>query len=162
MTRTSSRMTEERAALTTEAVTYNYEEPNMLDIPDEVRDRFSSQGLALRWIRVLLKGADDYTNIGKRVQEGWEFVQFEEVPEMAMSSFVREEGRYSGAVCRGDLALAKMPVGKAVARKEFYEARSAEMMDAVNMQLENASDSKMPIRNTSKSNVTRGRTPVFD
>lgn len=156
-----SREATEREATTRAEENYNFEEPNMLDIPTAVTDKFSQQGMSLRWIRVTLKGSDDYNNIGKRMQDGWEFVQAEEVPEMVHSSYVREEGRYSGAVCRGDLALAKMPTAKAVSRKEFYEKRSDEMMDAVNRQLENASDSRMPIRNSSKSSVTKGRSPVF-
>ena len=129
--------------------------------PESVRDRFSANGLTLRWIRVLLKGEDDYTNVGKRMQDGWEWVELDEVPEMALSSYVKEGGRYSGSVCRGDLALAKMPLAKANARKEFYENRSSEMMDAVDRQLQSSSDSKMPIRNRSKSQVSTGKTPSF-
>ena len=35
------------------------------------------------------------------------------------------------------------------------------MVDAVNQQLMGQSDSRMPIRNSSKTNVTKGRTPNF-
>ena len=155
-----SREAEERTNNTREEE-YTFEEPDMLAIPESVRDRFSANGLTLRWIRVLLKGEDDYTNVGKRMQDGWEWVELDEVPEMALSSYVKEGGRYSGSVCRGDLALAKMPLAKANARKEFYENRSSEMMDAVDRQLQNSSDSKMPIRNRSKSQVSTGKTPSF-
>ena len=112
-----------------------FEEPNWLDIPDTVRHRFKS--------------------------EGWELVDQSEVPEMIQSSVVREEGRYSGAVCRGDLALAKMPTDLAESRQEFYENRSREAVDAVNAQLMRTSDSRMPISNSSRTNVTRGRTASF-
>tara|TARA_R110000744_G_scaffold46911_3_gene103508 strand:- start:4322 stop:4825 length:504 start_codon:yes stop_codon:yes gene_type:complete len=156
-----SREATERETTTRQEEEYNFEEPNMLDIPATIRDRFAQQGMSLRWIRVVIKGEDDYNNIGKRMQDGWEFVQAEEVPEMVHSSYVREEGRYSGAVCRGDLALAKMPTAKAVSRKEFYEKKSDDMMMAVNSQLENSSDSRMPIRNSSKSSVMKGRSPTF-
>jgi len=74
---------------------------------------------------------------------------------------VRDEGRYTGAVCRGDLALAKMPLQKAENRQRFYENKSSEMVDAVNQQLMSQSDSRMPIRNSSKSQVTKGKTPKF-
>ncbi len=63
--------------------------------------------MSLRWIRMTIKGNDDIQNISKRQAEGWEIVQSEEVPEMTHSSVVREEGRYSGAVCVEDLALAR-------------------------------------------------------
>jgi hypothetical protein len=138
-----------------------YREPNLLDIPEPVQLRFANEGMALRWIRINLRGKDDYQNVGKRLQEGWQFVELAEVPEMQHTSFVRDEGRYSGSVCRGDLALAKMPMQKANNRQRFYENQSKEMVDAVNQQLMNQNDGRMPIRNNSKTQVTRGKTPTF-
>jgi len=80
---------------------------------------------------------------------------------MMHSSFVRETGRYTGAVCRGDLALAKMPTDLAESRQEFYENKSREAVQAVNMQLMNSSDSRMPISNSSRSKITTGRRASF-
>lgn len=116
--------------------------------------------MSLRWIRMTIKGNDDIQNISKRQAEGWEIVQSEEVPEMTHSSVVREEGRYSGAVCRGDLALAKMPTDLAESRQEFYEQKSRDAVGAVNAQLMRNSDSRMPISNSSRSRVTTGGNPL--
>lgn len=138
-----------------------YEEPNALEIPDSVYRRFENEGMGLRWIRITLRNQDDYQNVGKKQSEGWTFVDPEEVPELSMSSIVQEGGRYAGTVCRGDLALAKMPLGKLAARKRYYETKSKELIDAVNSQLEGASDSRMPITNNNRSSVTRGRRPSF-
>ena len=80
---------------------------------------------------------------------------------MGITSLVREEGRYLGAVCRGDVALAKKPTVKVKARQKFYENKASDMMDAVNAQLMKSSDSRMPISNTSKSVTTRGRHRLF-
>jgi hypothetical protein len=140
---------------------YVYEEPDALHISDAITTRFHDNGLVLRWLRITLSGQDDYQNIGKHMSEGWEFVLPEEVPEMATSSLVREEGRYKGTVSRGDVALAKLPTYKADARTEYFRLKSQNLMAAVNSQLENASDSKMPITNSSKSSVIRGRQPSF-
>ena len=140
-----------RERKTREETEWTYEEPNALDIPDQVMNRMANEGMSLRWMRIHLKGVDDYQNVGKKMAEGWTWVTPEEVPEMAISSVVQENGRYSGTVCRGDLALAKMPTGKLEARKR----------NAVNAQLENSSDSRMPISNNSRSTVTRGRRPNF-
>ena len=126
-----------------------------------VQARFDNEEMSLRWIRISVKGVDDIMNVGKKQQEGWIFVTPDEVPEMAITSFVREEGRYLGAVCRGDLALAKKPTVKVKARQKFYENKANEQMDAVNAQLMKNSDSRMPISNTSKSVTTRGRQPSF-
>jgi hypothetical protein len=134
-----------------------FEEQDWLSIPASVKARFENEGMTLRWIRISLKGNDDYQNIGKRLAEGWTFVTLEEVPEMIHTSFVREEGRYSGAICRGDLALAKMTKARAKSRKEFYENKSREMVDAVNAQLMRESNSAMPISNASRTRVSRGK-----
>ena len=140
---------------------WTFEEPNALTIPDSVQARFANDGMSLRWIRISIRGQEDIQNVGKKLQLGWTFVTPDEVPEMALTSFVRDEGRYQGAVCRGDLALAKMPTGKYQARARYFQNKSQQLMQAVNSQLDNASDSRMPISNNSKSSVTRGRVPTF-
>lgn len=160
-TRTTARNAQTRETETREEIEWTYEEPNALEIPKPVQNRFESEGMSLRWIRINLKDADDYQNVGKKLAEGWTFVLPEEVPEMATSSIVQETGRYTGTVCRGDLALAKMPAGKYQARSRYFQDKSQQLMNAVNSQLENSSDSRMPISNNSKSSVTRGRVPSF-
>jgi hypothetical protein len=60
------------------------------------------------------------------------------------------------------LALAKMTKARAQSRKEFYENKSREMIDAVNAQLMRESNSAMPISNSSRTKVTRGRAASFD
>jgi hypothetical protein len=162
MTRNETRSNTTREAKSRESEEeYVFEEPDALTIPDSVEARFNSEDMSLRWIRISVKGQDDIMNVGKQQQEGWVFVSPDEVPEMAITSFVREEGRYLGAVCRGDLALAKKPTAKVRARQKFYEKKANDMMDAVNAQLMKGSDSRMPISNTSKSVTTRGRQPTF-
>ena len=160
MTRNESRIEQLREQNTREEE-WTFEEPNALTIPENVQARFDNEGMALRWIRYSLQGKDDITNVGKKLQAGWVFVSPEEVPEMALTSFVRDEGRYQGAVCRGDVALVKMPAGKVTARRKFYENKANDQMDAVNAQLMKSSDSRMPITNSSRSVTTRGRQPSF-
>lgn len=160
MTRNETRSSQLRENNTQEEE-WTFEEPNALSIPDHVQARFDSEGMALRWIRISIKGTDDISNVGKKLQEGWVFVTPDEVPEMSITSFVREDGRYQGTVCRGDLALAKMPAGKVSAKRKFYENKADNMMQAVNAQLMNSSDSRMPISNNSKTTVTKGRRPDF-
>ena len=160
MTRNQLRSNETRETETREEE-WTFEEPDALQIPDTVQARFDNEQMSLRWIRISVRGQDDITNVGKRQQEGWVFVTPDEVPEMGVTSFVREDGRYQGTVCRGDLALAKMPSGKVKARQRFYEKKANDQMDAVNAQLMKSSDSRMPISNTSKSVTTKGRQPSF-
>tara|TARA_R110002020_G_C16110921_1_gene759538 strand:+ start:402 stop:908 length:507 start_codon:yes stop_codon:yes gene_type:complete len=145
----------------TREIEYTYEEPDALDIPDVIQQRFDSQDMVLRWIRINNKGADDYMNVGKKLNEGWVFVTPDEVPEMSSSSIVVEGGRYAGVVNRGDLALAKMIRGKHEARTRHFQKKSEDLMNAIDMQLESNNDSRMPISNNSKTQIIKGRQPTF-
>ena len=163
MTREKSRIDTLRETNTREEE-YIFEEPDALSIPNTVQERFQNEGLDLRWIRISIRGQEDIMNVGKREQEGWIFVEPSEVPEMASTSYVRDEGRYLGTVCRGDVALAKKPINQVKARRAFYEKKANDMMDAVNAQLYNNSDARlrnMPVSNSSRSTTMRGRTPNF-
>ncbi len=117
--------------------------------------------MTLRWIRVALNGEVDYKNVGKRQREGWTFVSPEEVPELASSSIVREDGRYKGVVSNGDVALAKMPIEKSEARRNHQLKKHKMQEDSLDARLRAESDSRMPITNSSKSTVTKGREPRF-
>ena len=161
MARTESRSSQERESQTREETTYTFEEEDYLAIPEEVTDRFKNQGMVLRWVRIQIRGVDDYQNVGKRQRDGWVFVTPDEVPELGASSTVMERGRYAGTVVRGDVALAKMPEDRAIARREYFVKKADDLMNAVNSQLMNSSDSRMPIFNNSKSTVTKGKSPKF-
>jgi|TARA_R110000782_G_scaffold156643_2_gene248838 hypothetical protein len=158
MSKTNSRAVNTRE---TESKEYTYQEPNYLDVPTAVTNRFVTEDMVLRWVRISLKGEDDYKNVGNKMTQGWVFVTPEEVPEMLHSATVLDTGRYTNCVVRGDVALAKMPRGKAVARNDYYEAKANDLMEAVNQQLMSASNSKMPISNNSTSTVTKGRMAQF-
>ena len=161
MTRVNTRSSQTRETNERAQTEYVFEEPSQTQIPNGVEEKFKNSGMTLGWLRIDLKGKEDYQNIGKKQQQGWEFVTPEEVPEMGATSVVRKEGRYAGVVCRGDLALGKIPTFKLDAKKAHYLKKSHEMMDAVNQQLMSQSNSQAPISNTSKSSVTKGRRPSF-
>ena len=158
MSKANSRATSTREL---ESKEYTYQEPNYLDVPDVVTERFTNEDMVLRWVRITLKGEDDYKNVGNKMTQGWVFVTPEEIPEMLHSATVLDTGRYTNCVVRGDVALAKMPRGKAVARNDYYEGKANDLMEAVNQQLMSASNSKMPISNSSTSTVTKGRMAQF-
>lgn len=161
MTRNNIRSSQTRETNERAQKDYVFEEPSLTNIPNAVEEKFKNSGMTLGWLRIDLKGKEDYQNIGKKQQQGWEFVTPEEVPEMGATSIVRKEGRYAGVVCRGDLALGKIPTFKLEAKKAHYLKKSGQMMDAVNQQLMSQSNSQSPISNTSKSSVTKGRRPTF-
>ena len=86
MTRIESRNSQTRENETREETEYVFEEPNATYIPPAVEERFRQQGLSLGWLRILLNGQDDYQEVGKKQQQGWEFITPEEVPEMGATS----------------------------------------------------------------------------
>ena len=161
MTRNTSRTSQTRETNTREETEYVFEEPNEIAIPKDVENRFSAEGMSLKWIRIDLNGNEDYRNVGKHQQEGWEFVSPEEVPELGATSVVRKEGRYAGVVCSGDVALGKIPTKKVIARKKYFKEKADNLMTAVNSQLMSQNNSRMPISNNSKSTVIKGRQPNF-
>ena len=128
---------------------WTYEEPDALDVPNTVLEKFNAQDMDLRWIRINTKGVDDYINVGKKLNEGWVFVTPSEVPEMSTSSIVL------------DLALAKIEKGRHAARTKHFQKKSEDLMTAIDTQLDRSSDSKMPISNNSKSQIIKGRQPSF-
>ena len=144
-----------------EEVEYTFEEQDVLHIPEAVKKRFANENMTLGWVRMTLKGEDDVKHLGKKLQEGWVFVDLAEVPEMSATSFVREEGRYAGVVCRADVGLAKIPTGRYEARSKFYRDKSKAMNEAIEAQLMGSNNSRMPISNNSKSKVVTGRQPNF-
>jgi CBS domain-containing protein len=152
---------ETRQQETREEVEYTFEEQDALHIPEVVINRFANAGMTLGWLRMTLKGKDDVTHIGKKLQEGWQFVDLAEVPEMSATSVVKDDGRYAGVVSRGDVGLAKIPTGKYEARSKYYRDKSKAMNDAINSQLMGSNNSRMPISNNSKSKVITGRQPNF-
>jgi len=157
----NTRSTSNRESNAREEVEYTFEEQDALHIPDAVLQRFTNENMTLGWLRMTLKGKDDVKHIGKKLQEGWVFVDLADVPEMSATSVVKDEGRYAGVVCRGDVGLAKIPTGKYEARSKFYRDKSTAMNQAIEAQLMGSNNSRMPISNNSKSKVVTGRQPNF-
>ena len=133
-----------------------------LHLPSAVSNRIANEGYVLGWIRISLKGNTDYQSIGLKQREGWEFVSEKEAPEMALGFRVASEGSLEGAIIRGDVALAKRPVEIQDAVDTKNRQKTKTMEDAINRRLMESSDSRAPIYNTSKSRVTKGRSPSFD
>ena len=82
MTRINTRSSQLRENNTNEEINYQFEEQDSLHIPDAVTNRFKDEGMTLGWLRITLKGQDDFKYIGKKMQEGWKFVDIKEVPEI--------------------------------------------------------------------------------
>jgi hypothetical protein len=101
--------------------------------------------------------------VGKKINEGWEFVTAKEVPDMTVGyGYSKQEGRFENCIIRGDVALAKIPMDIYTSRKQKGLDRNREMNEAVDQRLMSMQDRRMPISNNSNSRVTVGNKPKFD
>lgn len=140
-----------------------YVPPSSFDIPEEVIEKFEDEGMHLRWIRIILDGQDDYKNVAKRRREGYVPVSITELPShvrdlFETKSFGTATAKYSDITMVGDLALFKVPAGKARARSRYFENLALQNELAQRKQL--GGDSKLnkllPILDESKTVVRTG------
>jgi len=138
-----------------------YIPPNDTELDPYLVDYYKEEGMVLRWIRFKIEGRPDTENLINKQREGWQLVTADELPEGFTNMFeIGHDGRVEGVIVQGDLALGKIPVGKARARKEYYENKAIETERAINLQLQRTSSREMPIINESKSKATTGRKPA--
>ena len=119
------------------------------------------EGYVYRWVRVTLQGKDDVNNISKYKRQMWEFVKPDELTGVSDVPLLNY-GTLEGYVGVGDLALAKLPADVAEARQELVHQKTRDLMQAVNYDLKQNDDRRMPLFNESKSTSARGREARFD
>lgn len=136
-----------------------YTPPSLLDIPEDVRERFLNESYALRWIRVQIKHNADYKQISKRKREGYTFVKAEEVEDLMGHLGLISDA--TGMVRSGDLALAKVHLEDQKARQDYYEDMARRQEQAFMKDLEKQNNRTMPIHNDSRSVTRTGRAAEF-
>jgi|TARA_R110002020_G_scaffold97475_7_gene232449 hypothetical protein len=137
------------------------ETDSWLTIPQALEDTFKEQGFTLGWLRIYLKGEEDYKAVGQKINEGWEFVTADEVPEMTKGYGYSKAGdRFDNCIVRGDVALGKVPTHIFEARQGASVQRNREMNEAIDRRLMSMQDRRMPITNNSSSQTTVGGRPT--
>jgi len=97
--------------------------PSSLDAPRP------KDGYRHRWIRLEIMGQDDTKNISSKLRSGWELVRADEYPGENFSTIT--EGKYTGVIGHGGLALARIPEEVAKARNEYFARRTQESEQAI-------------------------------
>jgi hypothetical protein len=140
-----------------------WKDPNELDIPDSLKERLRSQGYGTRWIRVMIQGQPDPKNVMLRTREGYEFVTKQEAPEWPDAP-TYEYGTHGSLIIIGDLALAKLPLEITKDRNRKMAQKTRDLTDAIARQLQENQvlNRLLPIQNSSKSQVFRGRKADLD
>ena len=124
--------------------------PSSLDAPRP------KDGYRHRWIRLEIMGQDDTKNISSKLRSGWELVRADEYPGENFSTIT--EGKYTGVIGHGGLALARIPEEVAKARNEYFARRTQESEQAIKNDLLKDQHQSMPINSDRQTRVTFGGT----
>lgn len=124
--------------------------PSSLDAPRP------KDGYRHRWIRLEIMGQDDTKNISSKLRSGWELVRADEYPGENYSTIT--EGKYTGVIGHGGLALARIPEEVAKARNEYFARRTQESEQAIKNDLLKDQHPSMPINSERQTRVTFGGT----
>jgi hypothetical protein len=89
-------------------------------------------GYTYRWIRESMLGAEDRSNVSRRIREGWELVKGSDLPpEWAESLPTMDNGRHMGVIYNEGLLLAKMPNETIAERQQYYDGKTQAAKDAL-------------------------------
>jgi len=124
--------------------------PSSLDAPRP------KDGYRHRWIRLEIMGQDDTKNISSKLRSGWELVRADEYPGENFSTIT--EGKYTGVIGHGGLALARIPEEVAKARNEYFARKTQESEQAIKNDLLKDQHPSMPINSERQTRVTFGGT----
>ena len=128
----------------------SWKPPSLLDAPPP------PDGFVHRWIRAEMLGQDDKPNFTKRIREGYEPVRADEYPNFECA--VIDDGKWKGVIGGRGLILARLPVGVAESRKEYFAQKTSQQMTAVDNDLMREQHPSMPISQERSSRVSFGGT----
>ena len=88
-------------------------------------------GYSHRWIRLATSGFDDTSNVSRKLREGWEFVRADTLlSEIGENDYpVLSEGKHSGIIGIGGLALARIPTEILESRAEYFKKITQDRID---------------------------------
>ncbi len=90
-------------------------------------------GYTYRWIRESMLGAEDRSNVSRRMREGWELVRATDLPAEWADTLptMDKDGRHAGVIYNEGLLLAKIPDETVEERNEYYSNKTQEAKDAL-------------------------------
>ena len=144
---------------TRESETREVTERKKVWLPPERLPKYKIEGYHLRWIRRELRGGAEDSNVLSRIRQGFEPVRPEEVGAYDVTTM--EDGRWAGVIISGDLMLMKQPIEMKEQRDAFYHEKTDKAQRAVDAQLEENQNSKMPVSRSVQTSTTVGRPTVF-
>jgi len=88
-------------------------------------------GYTYRWIRESMLGQEDRANVSRRLREGWELVRGTDLPSEWELPTADDQSRHAGIVYNEGLLLAKIPNETVKERREYYQGKSRDAVDAL-------------------------------
>ena len=88
-------------------------------------------GYTYRWIRESMLGQEDRANVSRRIREGWELVRGTDLPSDWELPTADDQSRHAGIVYNEGLLLAKIPNETVEERRDYYQGKSKDAVDAL-------------------------------
>ena len=96
-------------------------------------------GYTYRWIRESMLGQEDRANVSRRLREGWELVRGTDLPSDWELPTADDQSRHAGIVYNEGLLLAKIPTETVNERRDYYQGKSQDAVDALDNTMFNES-----------------------
>ena len=96
-------------------------------------------GYTYRWIRESMLGQEDRANVSRRLREGWELVRGTDLPSDWELPTADDQSRHAGIVYNEGLLLAKIPNETVEERRDYYQGKSKDAVDALDNSMFNDS-----------------------
>lgn len=111
-------------------------------------------GMRQRWIRVGSLGADDPINVARKMREGWKPRPADSIPaDFQLPSI--SHGQWAGCIGVEGMVLMEMPERLAAKRDSHFRAKTDNITNGIETELQAQSDPRMEISQTRKTKVGR-------
>lgn len=119
--------------------------------PSLLPDPLPSEDWVFRWVRISSQGLSDASNLSRKLREGYTPVKIADHPELHLTGNEKGEAEFGG------LVLCKIPREFIEQRQEHYSQQVKHQLTSVDNALMRESDSRMPLYNERRSQVTFGQ-----
>lgn len=109
-------------------------------------------GYVQRWIRTMIGAVNDPKNFNLRLREGWRPRPASTVPGGFTPPTIMH-GNHGEVIGIEGMILCEMPIRMARQRKAFYENKTAQQTEAIEMDVHKVEKANLPITATRKSRV---------
>lgn len=130
----------------------DWRRPSMLEAPPP------RPGYVQRWIRTSIGASQDAKNVSQRFREGWKPRSADSVPRGYTPPTITH-GKFGEVIGVEGNILCEMPIKMARQREAFYERKTNQQTQAIEMDVHKVERPNLPITATRKSQVGYAKGP---